>query len=81
MKNGDTLAKPFQEIKRWTVNGVPSDFLNHSGMTKREEIAMRAMQGLCSAADSEGVYSHDADLVAEIAVEYADALLKKLENS
>lgn len=51
------------------------------GLTKREYFAGLAMQGLCSACDEEGVWSHDAKIVAGAAVKYADALLAELERT
>lgn len=50
------------------------------GLTKREMFAMAAMQGLCHATNSEGVWQHDSKTVAVVAVKYADALLAKLEK-
>jgi len=47
------------------------------GFSKREHIAAMAMQGILSNKD----VSHHADGVAAYAVEYADALLKQLEES
>ena len=54
-------------------------FAGMSGLTKRERFALSAMQGLCSAHDQNGTWSHDARDVALTAVMYADALLAELE--
>ena len=46
----------------------------NSGLTKREEIAARALQGLLSDPEESGVYA----TVADVAVKYADALIERL---
>lgn len=66
IKNGDLPAMPTQ------VNG--GDIFG--GMTKREQFAMAAMQGILACDNSE--FTH---IAAQRAVEFADALLAELENS
>jgi len=46
----------------------------NEGLTKRELIAAMAMQGLLSDPQESGVYA----TVADVAVEYADALIERL---
>ncbi|MNG70297.1 hypothetical protein D3C79_286780 [compost metagenome] len=71
MKNSDMPAMPFEIVdevqsSRWW-----------SGMTKREMMAMNAMQGLCS---HSGDY-HQPEHLAMDAVMFADALLAELERT
>jgi hypothetical protein len=47
------------------------------GLTKREYFAGLAMQSLCKMTE---VYGDDPEVVAELSVDYADALLKELEK-
>jgi hypothetical protein len=84
MKNADKLAFPIE------LNGFGQyapEF--HEGLTKREEFAARAMQGILS--NSGGVIqannmtgtgwcNSNAQDLANLAVECADALLKALEK-
>ena len=49
----------------------------HYGLTKREEFAKAAMQGMCGDSSRDG--SHQA--FAEDAVKFADALLAELERT
>ena len=51
------------------------------GLTKREYFAAMALQGLCSACDEKGAWSHHSRLAAGAAVGYADALLAELERT
>jgi hypothetical protein len=88
MKNADMPAFPVQVT--WTDDGkvVPLRTGEYSGFTaglsKREEIASRAMQGLLSAGSNEhnanNIGLPDQNMVAREAVGYADALLKQLES-
>lgn len=48
----------------------------YSGLTKREIFAMHAMQGLCANSSISGLH-----FTPQEAVDYADALLARLENS
>lgn len=51
----------------------------HNGLTKREIFAMAAMQGVLSAETQDYEYKNRESLI-DACVEYADLLLKKLEN-
>lgn len=79
MKNVHKLAAPFQEITRM-VNGAPTEFTNHRGLTKREHFAAMAMQGLLSANAIYGGKTNDRDALAKDAVAFADAVLKELSK-
>jgi hypothetical protein len=57
-------------------NFFPERFNPEFGLTKREWIAARAMQGLLSNSSFE--FPHDA--AAQHATQYADALLKELSK-
>ena len=73
MKNADLPAMPCQPLGQ---DGMPSYEMTY-GLTKREMFAMTAMQGLCAhSAD----YHTFEDLISD-AVNYADALLEKLEQA
>lgn len=77
MKNADMPAMPVKNAN------FESD---HFGLTKREMIAMHAMQGFISGhmAWSDGLDGGSADItpqsVAGVAVEFADALLRELNT-
>ena len=74
MKNADMPAMPI------TLNPgeVWSDECDHAnGLTKREMMAMAAMQGLCA---HSGDY-HRPEHLAMDAVMFADALLAELERT
>ena len=85
MKNGD---KPANYVKE----GFDMQGSDGHGLTKREEIAKCAMQGILAGiysslemsqviSDSAAKAGLDQDeILAGIALEYADALLKKLEE-
>ena len=55
-------------------------FERYAGITKREHFAAMAMQGLCSTADDDGNWTHDPQIAAQAAVQYANALLAELEK-
>lgn len=79
IKNGDSPAMPvLDESREQQCNGVTTTV--HSvlsyGLTKREQFAAMAMQGILSCDNSE--FSH---IAAQRAAECADALLFELENS
>ncbi len=78
VKNGDLPAMPFQEVTSIT-GGMITGFKNHSGLSKREQFAMAAMQGLC--ANSIAGSHHTFKNLAAEAVAYADALLAELERA
>lgn len=74
MSNGNKLAAPFQEVTR-IMGGMVYEYKNHGGLTKREQFAMAAMQGILN----NGIYTF-ADCATD-AVQYADALLAELERA
>lgn len=70
MKNADMPAMPLPlgtETERWC-----------QGLTKREIMAMHALQGLLAAPDLNTV---EPDDVAGTAIAYADALLAELDRT
>jgi hypothetical protein len=68
MKDDSGLAYP------WGEHGT-----RLGGLTKREEFAKAAMQGMCAAADPMKVAAL-RNCIANCAVEQADALLAALED-
>ena len=77
IKNGDMPAMPITDKLGMPFNGVPVE-PSTIGLTKREMMAMAAMQGLLT--DSSGGYS-DYKYMAQDAVTAADALLTELERT
>ena len=78
IKNGGMPAIPptYEQIK--TANSGNYD---HTGLTKREQFASIAMQGwLARCSDVPHLIYINPDDVAELAVEFADALLVELEK-
>ena len=75
--NGDMPAMPFEEV-RSRFQGLPDKWANHGGLTKREMMAMAAMQGLLT--NSSGGY-HDYKYMAQDAVTASDVLLAELERT
>ena len=73
MKNADKSAMPNQALG---TDGLPTHEAEF-GLTKREMMAMAAMQGLCA---HSGDYHTFADMASD-AVNYADALLAELERT
>ena len=73
MKNSDTPAMPYV---------VPTDVTiqPYEGLTKREMMAMHALQGLLSGTVTAELVVGDERGFAETAVDYADALLAALEE-
>lgn len=71
IKNGDLPAMPI-ELSGFGQFAPEA----HTGLTKREQFAAMAMQGILSCDNSE--FSH---IAAQRAVECADALLFELDNS
>jgi hypothetical protein len=63
------------------ATGYGSDSYDCPGLTIRQRFAMEAMNGLCATHDSEGTWKHDSELVAKASVEYADALIKTLNET
>ena len=87
--NGDMPAMPFEEV-RSRFQGLPDKWANHCGLTKREMMAMAAMQGILS--NGNGVIqsstmsgwswcNSDEHLLAQVSVSCADALLAELERT
>jgi|TARA_R100000027_G_scaffold67691_1_gene67819 hypothetical protein len=78
IKNGDMPAMPLD----YQHHNTRGDYVKKglSGLTKREQFAMAAMQGILSNPywNEYGEYTPDA--VSKSATEYADALLEQLEN-
>tara|TARA_R110000787_G_scaffold224230_2_gene332438 strand:- start:22 stop:249 length:228 start_codon:yes stop_codon:yes gene_type:complete len=73
MNNADMPAAPIS-VSSITHDICSFDFEYGEGLTKREHFAGLAMQGLLS-------HYGDSEIHYLAAVEYADALLKALENS
>ncbi len=73
MKNGDIPAMPF-ECVRTRKYGLPDEWVNYGGLTKREMFAMAAMQGLLSDPNMTLTSS------VNVAVEAADLLLRRLDG-
>lgn len=81
IKNGDLPAMPIYLTETMVAameNGAGAAVDRISGLTKREQFAMAAMQGML--ANGSG-YNHDADLLAQYAISNADALLAELERT
>ena len=83
MNNKDMPAMPlrgatgavYNKDDPWLVRAGSSGCI---GLTKREYIAIAAMQGLLA---RHGDDDYGRDKIAEYAVDHADALLKALEES
>ena len=83
IKNGDLPAMPndtdSQTLSCMGLMPTVAAFYRHgAGLTKREQFAAMAMQGML--ANGSG-YDHDADILASYAVLNADALLAELERT
>ena len=82
VKNGDKSAMPTHDVYQdCGIDGNSGPYLTQTtsyGLTKREMMAMAAMQGLV--ANSSGGYS-DYKYMAEDAVRIADTLLAELERT
>ena len=79
IKNGDMPAMP-QDYTLW-CDGIGICPTLGTGLTKREQFAMAAMQGLIAADHSDGSKKMDESDVALMAASYADALLNELEQN
>lgn len=75
MKNGDLPAMPTIYADMAT-NGRREIYCDQTGLTKREQFAMAALQGILSCDNSEFT-----NVAAISAVAHADALLAELEKS
>jgi hypothetical protein len=58
-----------------TAPAFPYEYAQYSGLTKREYAAIAAMQGLLSNSAVDFTFTS----TAEMAIQYADALINKLE--
>ena len=82
MKNADKSAMPVSvAIDMYGATVASGDYELGEGFTKREAIAMSAMQGMCSCYDISELDESDSRICAKYAVQHADALLKALEES
>lgn len=85
MKNADMPAMPLTNSNGAPVHHSNVGMDNHgvmAGLTKREMIAMHAMQGILAAGNAYVfVVGDEAVAVAEFAVSCADALLAELERT
>lgn len=70
MSNPDDSGTAFPEIR-------PGGYGTAAGLTKREYFAAAALTGMLSDSNSAGI----PEKFAELAVVYADALLKRLEEA
>lgn len=80
MKNADMPAMPVRDGDNEPANIASSYYQNlqlATGLTKREMMAMAAMQGLCA---HSGDY-HKPNHIAMDAVMFADALISELERT
>ena len=75
IKNGDMPAMP---VDRCDADAIDAGIHVFSGLTKREMMAMTAMQGLLAAPDLNTV---EPSSVASTAIIYADAILAELERT
>lgn len=79
MKNADMPAMPVRDVDNEPLRiGSFPVYLNGEfaiGLTKREMMAMAAMQGLCAVSG----YGNYSDLACD-AVKFSDALLAELEK-
>lgn len=70
MKSADMPAMPFE-------GGGNNGMQPYSGLTKREMFAMHAMQGILS---NSSIKELNSIALSDIAVEFADTLLHRLEE-
>lgn len=75
IKNGDLPAAP-TIYADMAANGQREIYCDQTGLTKREQFAMAAMQGILSCDNSEFT-----NVAAISAVAHADALLEELERT
>ena len=85
MKNADMPAMPQTITDSNNNSGLVGSHMEAewSGLTKREYISIKAMQGLLSSdASSIAFYKSDTDAIhiAQSALAYADALLAELDE-
>ena len=70
MNNGDMPASPVQQA------GTRLEHYDLEGLTKREQFAAMAMQGMLAA----GSNVHENHLYIPVAIKWADSLLEELEK-
>lgn len=83
MKNADKPINPFyHKGSMQTENTIDKNSPHLLGLTKREYFAAMAMQGLLVNFNNHGHIGNSGSrpMVAEIAVQQADELLKQLES-
>jgi len=82
--NANTPAQPFQEVRQMSGSSVTS-WVNHKGLTKREELSARFGAALLPVYfDTVDQYESSEAMVkcwAESSVEFADALIKQWGNN
>lgn len=78
MKNADKAAMP--QLHTIDGNWVKEPIEKYAGLTKREYLATKAMQGICVNAGRNSHSFHKPDEIAKTAVSIADALLSALAN-
>ena len=79
MNNGDKPASPLDSTAEFDV--VKGYTFDMCGLTKRESMAIAAMQGLCVNVGRNGFNLENTAELAVASVQQADALLKALEQS
>ncbi len=80
MKNADKPAYPIESHGLDTGEGL----ICHegaNGLTKRERFAMAAMQGLLASNNLAGRHKEESTTIANSAINYADELLRQLEET
>lgn len=81
MKNADTPAMPTITYDHGAaMQGLAVSVADATGLTKREIIAVHALNGLLSGTNTDDRVVGDEISFAEAAVDYADALLAALEE-
>jgi len=80
MNNADMPAMP-SEFKYHNPQAKRDYHEMNSGLTKREHFAAMAMQGMLNNAGRNGYEFTNQEIIADDAVNMANALLKALESS
>ena len=71
---------PFEHVKSRKF-GLPEEWVNYGGLTKREMFAMHFMASWINHHGAANDYGFSANGAAESAIECADALLAKLNET
>ena len=79
MKNADMPAMPVVTVQR--IGNVEKSTSEATGLTKREMMAMFAMQGLISSGATYGGRTDARDALSRDAIAHADALLLELDRT